>query len=210
MGEQVKDYTKEIRISDNEVIRFQQRDSYNTIDTITYANLEDGIKTLQFFRWDDYGINSYTKMDFEDYKKATKESHVIRKNNPLYIPLLHLLNGNKELIIDDDSTEELNQKYMKIYLDGENINVDFIYNVTKDHDIEKFNIFIKNVTYDLRSKIDCQGLDTKERLYFFFKEMIERFREEDHQMTTEEYMLENGGLDLEESKKYVKKLEFKL
>ena len=46
--------------------------------------------------------------------------------------------------------------------------------------------------------------DTKERLYYFFKEVDDLFKEY-HQMTIEEYLVNNDDLSLDESKKYVKK-----
>ena len=97
---------------------------------------------------------------------------------------------------------------MRIYKKDSNIAIDFIYNLDDLHDNRKFYIFIKNISSDGRSKITCLGKDTKERLCFFFKEVYERFEEEYHQTTIDEYLENNNKLSLDESKKYVKKFEW--
>ena len=204
----MEEFNREIKIDNNNIIRYEIIPGYVPLHKITYANLEDGIKTINFSRWDDYSFVSYQAKDFKDYDKTNSEKHVINKKNPLYIPLLHLLNGEDELIIDDDDTSEMNKKYMKVYIEEDNIAVEFINELGNNFDIEKFNIFIKNIYFDLRSKIDSLKKDTKERLYFFFDEVFELFREENHQISMEEYLLDNNLLTKEESKKFVKKWEF--
>jgi len=109
----------------------------------------------------------------------TDATDTFDKRHPLYIPLIHLLNGDDELIIDDDDTHELNENYMRIYRDNENINIDFIYCGEDELAFNKFTVFVKNIGYDLRSKIDCQKKDTKDRLHYFFGEVYEKFMEED-------------------------------
>ena len=60
-------------------------------------------------------------------------------------------------------------KYMKIQKHEQDISVDF-YNGSKDASItDKFIITIINIMRDGRSKIDREGLDTKERLVKFFR-----------------------------------------
>ena len=54
---------------------------------------------------------------------------------------------------------------------------------------QKKVIFIKNVGFDLRSKIDCFKLDTKERLYKFFEDARTTLLEDYHQITIDEYLL---------------------
>jgi hypothetical protein len=201
----MQELNKEIKIDNKNIIKYEIIPGYVPLHIITYVNLENGIKTITLSRWDDYSFVSYQQMKFEDYDGLKREKHIINKSNPLYIPLLHLLNGEEELIIDDDDTSEINKKYMKVYTEDDNINVEFINELGNSFDIEKFNVFIKNIFFDLRSKIDSFRKDTKERLYFFFDEVLELFMEENHQISIEEYLLDNGLLTKEESKKYVKK-----
>ena len=136
-----------------------------------------------------------------------KESYVFENSNPLYIPLFHLLKGEEELIIDDDETDEINKKYMRIYLaEDSSIKIDFINDLEKDDLLDKFSVFVKNIGSDYRSKVDYCNMDTKERLFFFFEEVYDLFEEEYHQVTIEENLADNGLLTKEESKKYVKEL----
>ena len=99
------------------------------------------------------------------------------------------MNGDKELIIDDDDTYEDMEKYMTISIDNDIITIKFINKLENDNSMERFSVFIKNIGFDLRSKIDCNDLDTKDRLYVFFSEVHKLFMEEFHQITIEEYLL---------------------
>ena len=202
----MNNFSKKIDLDNYNSLNYYITDGYVPVTTVVAISKKDFNRTIKFSRWDDYSFSSHYDIDFDEYEKLNKESHTFSKSHSLYIPLLHLLNGKKELIIDDDETCEINKKYMKIYIDGDNINIDFINELEKDESFDKFHIFIKNIGFDLRSKIDCENLDTKERLYFFFKEIDEYVNEKYHQMTIEEYLLNNSNLSLEESKKYVKKL----
>ena len=165
-------------------------------------------KIIDFCRWDDYSFKSWYDINYEEYIVLNSELHTFEKSHPLYLPLLHLLNGEKELIIDDDEISEVNKKYMRIYTNKDKINIDFINKLENNHALDKFSIFIKNISFDLRSKIDCLEKDTKERLYFFFQEVYEKIIEENHQISIEEYLINNNLLNKEESKKYVKKFKY--
>lgn len=202
----MEEFNKKIKVDDYKNVIYNISPGYHCIHTIIATDTKDIKKNIRFSRWDDYSFKSWYSMKYEDYELLKNELHIFEKNHLLYLPLLHLLNGEKELIIDDDEVKELNEKYMKIFFDGENINIDFVNNLDKNPFFDRFSVFIKNIGFDIRSKIDCLELDTKERLYFFFNEVLDLFKEEYHQMTIEEYLLNNNQLSLEESKKYVKKL----
>lgn len=205
----MRKFSKEIKVNDYSRIRYDINDGYIPMHTIILFDEKDYKKTISFSVWDDYNFRYWSdNKDYDEYKNTKSELYIFKKENPLYIPLLHLLNGEKELIIDDDDTAELNKKYMKVFLDNDNIGINFINELSKDDEtsMERFSVFIKNIGFDLRSKIDCQRKDTKERLHFFFKETYKLFNEEYHQTTIEEYLINNNLLTREESKKYVKKL----
>ena len=197
---------KTIKVNDDRSIIYDIRNVYVQTHTIVDKDAKNIRKVLTLSRWDDYGFKSWQDIDYDEYDKTTRLIHVFDKEHPLFVPLFNLLNGNKELIIDDDATSELNKKYMRIYLEDYKIIIEFVNKLNKVADIEKFNIFIKNIGFDLRSKIDCLELDTKERLFFFFKEVYESLIDEYHQMTIEEYLAINNKLTLEESKKYTRKI----
>ena len=202
MGE----FKKEINLGDNKKLSYEISKEYVPMHTIKLVERDRIPKSIMFNKWDDYGFTSWYANSIEEFEKSTIQTHIIEKDYPIYIPLLHLLNGSDELIIDDDATYENNKKYMRIKLNEKNITIDFINLLNNNDSLEKYNVFIKNIGFDLRSKIDSLNLDTKERLYFFFREVYEFIKEEYHQVTIEEYLNSNNLLTKEEVKKYVKKV----
>ncbi len=161
-------------------------------------------KSFSLNKWDDYGLNA--DMDgasIEEIEGLKKISFEFDITHPLYIPLLHLCQG--DLIIETDDTRDHN-KYLRIYKKDNKVYMDFVNEIENADILDKFDIFIKNVLYDGRSKIDQEGKDTKDRLLFFFKEASEAIINKYHQMTLEEYMLQKQGyIDDEEVLKYTKK-----
>ena len=189
-------FNKEIIINDKKKVKYDVCEGYTPTHIITDVDLTNNVKTLKIMKYDDYAIKSWNDISFEEYQKAKNELHIFEKNHPLYIPLLHLLDGKRNLIIDDDDTYEVNKKFLKVFYNKKYIGIDFINELEEDDSFDKFSVFIKNIGFDLRSKIDCGDKDTKERLYMFFNEVYNLFSEEYHQMTIEEYLLEKGSLDL--------------
>jgi len=178
--------------NDNRKLSYSISDGYCPITTIREDFLENGElkKDFRLCRWDDYGFTSYVDADYDEYMEMKEVSYTFEPGHPLYIPFFHLLKGDKELLIDDDETYQENMKYMIIYIDNDIITLKFVNNLEEDESIERFHVFIKNIGFDLRSKIDCNDLDTKERLFNFFNEVNKLFMEENHQITMEEYMLD--------------------
>ena len=164
---------KKIELDSNRILMYTTRKEYPFNIQIHEGILDNDnniLKDYIFLMRDDYCFGGYTssnnvnKIDFE-----------FEDNHPLYLPLLNLLNNKQELIIDDDDTLSNNTKYMRIYNDGI-IKVEFVNNSLKKYgqfDYDKFNIFVKNIQYDLRSKIDTKGESTKYLLFKFFKEVNE-------------------------------------
>ena len=69
------------------------------------------------------------------------------------------------------------------------ITIHFINHIPKIDDSPlPFNYVIINTMHDGRSKLDSRGTDIKDRLRIFFKEVIQLFTEEYHQITIEEYV----------------------
>jgi len=72
-------------------------------------------------------------------------------------------------------------------------------------------VFVKNILYDRRSKVDRKSKDTKSRLNNFFNEVYEDLINEYHQVSIEEYILNNSDKKEYQQKKIIpknKKLEF--
>ena len=130
-----------------------------------YIQNGEPLKVLKMSMTDDFGFEAFTFSDEE----TDSVSFSIPQYDPLYKHLNVLLGTHSDLIIDDDMTAEEKQKYMKIQKQEQDILVSF-HNGSKDASItDKFIITIINIMRDGRSKIDREGLDTKERLVKFFR-----------------------------------------
>lgn len=200
------DFEKRIELSENRILIYRMSEGYaKPTFTITEGFLENGnlIKTYSLSQWDDYGLNSW----IDDDEDVTKISFEFDMNHPLYFPLFHLLNYDDQLIIDDDGTMEENKKYMLVHREEEKIYIDFIDLVEDDiYASERFNVFIKNIGLDGRSKIDQNYKDTKERLLIFFNEVYDIIMNDYHQTTIEEYIIKNSkDTETEKIKQFYKK-----
>ena len=198
-------YEKTIRINDDRILKYNISDGFAKDEYIIMEGFikDDEIEKTYYLRqWDDYGFTAWINDIDKDIKNITYEFDM---NHPLYIPLIHLLNYDEELIIDDDDTSELNKKCMRIYKKEDKIIIDFINLLEEDNyysSSEKFHVFIKNIVTDGRSKIDCQYKDTKERLFTFFDEVYDIFTNDHQQISIEEYLVRN---DMYEEAKVLRK-----
>ena len=207
----MKEFEKRIKINENRVLIYKISEGYaKPTYTITEGFIENGEvkKTYSLSQWDDYGLNGWIN-DCNTY--INKISFEFDANHPLFFPLIHLLDHDNELLIDDDDTREDNIKYMTIYKREDKIYIDFINNLKDETHInsdEKFHVFIKNITFDGRSKIDQDKKDTKKRLFVFFNEVNQLLTNDYHQISIEEYILResiNNHFDETIPKKLVKK-----
>ena len=177
---------KRIKLSDDRVLIYKTSKGHIIENRIIMEGfIENGevIKNYIFSEDDDFLFDAYAKT------KNTKNNIVFKFdiNHPLYFPLKHLLLNDNELIIDDDHTRHIEKKYLKIQKQEDIITVSYVNNLEKnDFETEKFDIFIKNILYDGRSKVDVQKKDTKKRLLEFFYEADKILSGKDYQMTFEE------------------------
>lgn len=177
---------KQIRNNDN-IIRIVTDQGYCTKSVhITKAFLKnkDLEKTVTFSIWDDMSFRTYIANQ-DVYSDITKLSFEIEIEDKIYFALNRLLGKDNSLIIDDDDTREELKNYIEFKRDGNKIIVIF-----HDKDIEKplferFNVFIKNIASDWRSKIE--DFNIKYRLVRFFREAEEILVNEYHQYTLDEY-----------------------
>ena len=151
-------------LDDGNIIKLNN-DGRRVIIDKGYIQNGEPLKVLTMSMTDDFGFEAYTFLNEE----TDCVNFSIPQYDPLYKHLNVLLGTNSDLIIDDDMTAEEKQKYMKIQKHEQDISVVF-YNGSKDASItDKFIITIINIMSDGRSKIDRDGLDTKERLVKFFR-----------------------------------------
>ncbi len=186
------EFEKKFDINSNRKLMYQ-KDSHTY--SLREAILGDGKldKTYCLFKGDDYGFTGWTPSEKQDINKISFEFDI---NHPLYMPLFHLLNYDDELLIDDDDSVEDNKKYMLIHKGNDKIYVDFINELDNDNfDINKFRVFIKNIVFDGRSKIDQEQKDTKTRLNAFFNEAHNVLSNDYHQVSFEEWLLRDSTND---------------
>ena len=146
---------------------------------------------IMVYEWD-YGFSAYTEEN-----NVSEVTFSFDYEHPLYFPLLHFLKDDKEIKIASDfkRAEYDDLCYFKISKDKDLIYLSFVNKIEKEqHDIEKFEYTIKNVAYDLRSKLDMKNTDIKERLCKFFRETVLLFTEENHQISIEEYMISKNKI----------------
>lgn len=145
---------------------------------------------IAFNQWDDYSFQAYLfDSNFDDINSI---NFIIKKDNPFYNSLNKFLNKDDLIIIDDDDTSEINKKLLQISRSQEEIIVSFSNELGKN-EYEKFNVFVKNIATDYRSKIDSGDFDTKDRLYRLF----ENFREDFCPETLEEYPIKSEQIIME-------------
>lgn len=180
---------KEINLSDGNEMRLQISEAYCGYSIRVekdYIINDQIVNGYTLCMWDDYAFDVFV-WEKED---RLKDEIVLTVdiNDPLYFAFHELIFGLDELIIDSDEYDY----DIKTMIVRRNINNDielvFRSKMPKDAS-DRFSIFIKNVGFDLRSKIDCEGLDTKKRLSEFFKKIESNLTEEYHQLTIDEYVL---------------------
>ena len=182
---------KRIKINDDRILIFTIIDipfgSQVTISECFFEN-DNLFKEYKLVECEDFNFGSWSSDDNTNFNTMSYRFDI---NHPLFMPLFHLLNYDKELMIDDDDTRELLKKYMIIYYKDDYIYVDFNNYLGSEDDIfaEKFNVFIKNIVFDGRSKIDHQNLNTKDRLLYFFREAFDIWMYGEKQISIEEYLL---------------------
>lgn len=184
----MKEVYKEIILDDGNEMRLQISNAYcgRSIriekDYIENDQIVNGYTLCQ---WDDYAFDVF--IGDSDFSKESVK-FIIDMNDPLFFCFHKLLEGIKELVIDSDEYEE-NIRMLFIRRTNENnIELEFRSNCPKKLS-ERYTVFIKNTGFDLRSKIDCYGLDTKQRLFDFFENAKDALIEENHQITIDEYIL---------------------
>ena len=139
----------------NNIFRILTEEGYcsdNVHITKAIFNGKELEKTITFSIWDDM-LFSADIISAELYSSLTELSFEIDIDDQIYFSLNRMLGVNNIFIIDDDNTRKILQNYLVFKRDNDKIIITFY---DKDIDkplFERFKIFIKNVSPDLRSKI---------------------------------------------------------
>ncbi len=147
-----------------------------------YIEDEDLVKSLNLSISDDISFHGYSHC----MSNSASLTFEFELDNPIYFCLDRLLGEDMSLIIDDDDSRELMQKYMVIQRENMFIKIVFVNTNLNVENHHKFGAFIRNVAPDNRSKVN--NITIKPRLLNFFKDCETTLLEEYHQITLREYL----------------------
>lgn len=167
---------KLININDNKKIFVSYDDkSYCSQINVREAILKEGKidKIINFNMSDDFSFEACSNQGPE---------FTFDIEDPLYFALNRLLGNDSSLVIEDDNTDGYGIKYMEIKRNNSNnSNINIIFN----SDNNNYNVFIKNIGPDGRSKII--DFNTKYKLCTLFKEFVDILLNDNYQYGLDEY-----------------------
>lgn len=181
---------KTIKSKNGDITTYRERPSnWVGCRIIQKSYFEQGnlTKTIILSMGDDYGFEGHQEdASIQEIRKTSKVQFDFNEDDVLYKHLQGLLGQDNTLTIDDDETYGQNKKTIQIYKSDKTITIAFE-NKSQDKKLDdKFRIFIKNILYDNRSKIDHFQPDTKARLAQFFKNVRNEFLQLDKERQDEE------------------------
>lgn len=187
---------------DKQKINFKitENESLTNINiSLGYFNDNDLEKIFELSMSDDF---NFFGMSFVEDKEQLEFN--INVNNLMFFAFNRLINEKETLIIDDDATFNENKKYLEIKKEEKNIKIIFHNTISNSYD--KFNVFIKNIFNDSRSKMHS---DIKAKLCRLFYELEEILTNENHQYTLDEYYeLLKSKNNIKEDNPFIKKLSY--
>lgn len=180
---------KEIILDDDNEMKLQISPAYCGRSIHIYKDYfenDELVKGFTLCMWDDYAFDVFVSN--WEMLKQDRISFLIDENDPMFYCYHELLCDLDELVIDSDEYEDDIKKLVIRKTIDNNIELIFVSKLKKLC-LDRYQVFIKNIAFDLRSKIDCQNLDTKKRLWQFFESSKNVLLEDYHQITIDEYML---------------------
>lgn len=136
---------------------------------------------------DDYGFSAYS----DNFAEVDELLFEIKPDNPLYYPFLIFLKGDNVVSFSSDfrKMEFDDISYIEVKNENGIIILKFVNKIPEEQNkIEKFDYEIKNIMFDLRSKLDSNNTDYKDRLHKFFLSAMSILKEEYHQISIDEYL----------------------
>lgn len=182
---------KEVLLKDgNKEIIFIEKGCFSSLTNIAKGYMKDGelVKGINFAISDDMSFHGYYVQEKDDYLDFEEKNYIefeFDYNDPLYFCLNRFLGTDELFVLDDDDTRRKMQKFMIIKKDETTIKIEFV-NKIKCCEHNKYNVFVKNICNDYRSKI--KNFETKKRLVKMLREFEKTLLEECHQITIDEYM----------------------
>lgn len=156
-------------------IRYTYNNDVIELKQIEYAfkNNDGGyIKFLIITKQMDITLSGFSLED-EDVNEIDFE---ILENDIIYPILINFLKGDETLVINSDDTRKT--KYITFIKQASGILIKIVNNIPCSNITNKFNIFIKDIyEFDLRSKIDLDSQDFKNRFLKLFDDIQKLFEE---------------------------------
>ena len=198
---------KEVNLIDgNKELIYIENGGFTSLTNIFKGYMKEGelVKGINFAISDDMAFYGY-KFEENDYLDFEEKNYIefeFDYNDPLYFCLNRFLGEDELFVLDDDDTRRRMKKFMVIKRDDTQIKIEFV-NKTKCCEHNKYNIFVKNICDDARSKI--KDSETKKRLVRFLRDCEKTLLEECHQITMDEYVECLRIDDIKEKQKTLKK-----
>ena len=195
-------YNKTIIINEERAIRFCVSDVLNKEGeevlryTIEEFFMHRGIKKSYKIRCGDtFDFEGWINTSLESRKSIDSLSYDFDKGHPLYTPLLHMLQDDEKVVIND-STQKKNTKNIEISKEEDKISIIFTNTINPENMTKKFYVSLdKGSTHS-----DKSSKNIKSRLNTFFKEAIDAM----YLISIENYVVNAKDKESEKSKQYTK------
>ncbi|MDD4283171.1 MAG: hypothetical protein PHS24_03600 [Bacilli bacterium] len=163
-----------LRIFEGQIMYLIDQGSYN-IYFLT-EDIKNYISILSFYKSDDFAICGDT-LEHTPLQNGRLEI-LIDNNNLFYEPLQKFLGNNESITIEDDMTPRKHGKKV-IFERTENNNIKILFKYLEIETLNAYGINIKNILFDLRSKLDQDKTDIKDRLHGLFNDLYNVFKDYD-------------------------------
>ena len=190
---------KEVRLKDERKIKvYDNENAIHPIKQITESFSVDGLECAHYsmIKGEIFTFNASLELDLETEENKNILVFDIDIDHPLYFPLLHLLQNDKELIINDVKDDK-NMKYLSIKNDDDLITLNFIDKNRNEKLKDRFVVVSDNKLDYLKNIMSLKNNDIKKRINDFFDEACEMLFEDYHQINFEEYTLKKTICDRE-------------
>ncbi len=160
----------------------------NDVKKITESFSVDGLECAYYSLEQNGNFSFSAELDIDSEAANNHKSllFIVDINHPLFFSYYHLLNGEKEIRINDSKTD---LKYLSIKYDEDAISLNFVDKLKKEDLKDKYKVELVG-SLDYLSSIEAvKKNDFKERLRAFFDESTTLLLEDSHQITMEEYTL---------------------
>jgi len=161
-----------LRIFEGQIMYLIDQGSFNVY--FLTEDMENYISTLSFYKSDDFAICGDTSQD--NPLQNGRLEILIDNNNLFYEPLQKFLGNDESITIEDDMTpRKLGKKV--IFERTKDNNIIIIFTYLELETLNAYGINIKNILFDLRSKLDQDGTDIKSRIHTLFRDLYYIFKD---------------------------------